>query len=42
MSIQQMQRRIAKLERQRALSAVPLTTGGVPAWMRNGSVGLWR
>jgi phage terminase large subunit len=38
MSIQQMQRRIAKLERQRALSTAPLTTGGVPAWMRNGSV----
>ena len=37
MSIQQIARRIAKLERQRALGVVQVTQGGVAQWMRNGS-----
>jgi hypothetical protein len=37
MSIHQMKRRLAKLERQRALSAAQLAPGGVPLWMRNGA-----
>lgn len=37
MTIQQIQRRIAKLERQRERTLVHLAPGGVPLWMRNGA-----
>ena len=36
MTLHQIQRRIAKLERYQALNAVKVSTPGVPGWMRNG------